>query len=48
LARVFDHPARRSVVIKDPDDIRLQFYVDRDWTPATFASISDETALDLL
>jgi catechol 2,3-dioxygenase len=46
--REVDHPARRSVVIKDPDGIRLQFYVDRDWTPATLASISDEMALDLL
>ena len=46
--REVDHPARRSVVITDPDGIRLQFYVDRSWTPETLASISDEAALDLL
>ena len=46
--REVDHPARRSIVIKDPDGIRLQFYVDRNWTPEILASISQETALDLL
>ncbi len=33
-----DHPARHSVCIKDPDGIRLQFYVNKDWRSATIES----------
>ena len=35
-----DHPARHSVVIQDPDGLRLQFFVNRDWTPPAIADAS--------
>ena len=46
--RIIDHPARRGVTITDPDGHRLQFFVNRDWTPAAIEAIDDETALYLL
>ena len=46
--RINDHPARRSVTIIDPDGIRLQFYVNRHWSPEAIEAIDDETALYLL
>ncbi len=46
--RVVEHAARRSVCILDPDGIRLQFYVNRNWTPETVASVDDDAALFLL
>jgi catechol 2,3-dioxygenase len=46
--RITDHPARRSVTILDPDGIRLQFYVNRDWAPDALMALDDETALHLL
>jgi catechol 2,3-dioxygenase len=48
LVRDISHPARRAVLIEDPDGLLLQFHVDRDWTPATIATISAEDALYLL
>jgi catechol 2,3-dioxygenase len=42
--RTVDHPARRSVSILDPDGIRLQFFVNRKWTPETIGSIDDAIA----
>ena len=46
--RVVEHAARRSACILDPDGIRLQFHVDRSWTPETVASVGDDAALYLL
>ena len=46
--QISDHPARRGVTIIDPDGIRLQFFVNRDWTPEVVKAIDDETALYLL
>ena len=43
-----DHPARRSVVIQDPDGLRLQFFVNRDWSAPVIGSASREEALYLL
>lgn len=43
-----DHPARRAVTIFDPDGIRLQFFVDREWQPARLSNLSLEQALALL
>ncbi len=45
VERDVDHPARRSVSIRDPDGLLLQFHVERDWTPATIATLDAETAL---
>lgn len=45
IERVVDHPARRSVSIRDPDGLLLQFHVTRDWTPATIATLDAATAL---
>lgn len=45
---ISDHPARRSVSIIDPDGIRLQFYVNRNWTPEVIETVDAEAALDLL
>jgi len=42
------HKARRAVVIEDPDGLKLQFYVNRDWTAETIATISFEDGLYLL
>ena len=44
IEREIDHPARRSVCIKDPDGLRLQFYVDREWEPEVIATVSVEDA----
>ena len=46
--RISEHPARRSVSIIDPDGLRLQFYVNRNWTPEVIETLDDETALHLL
>lgn len=42
------HPARRVVHITSPDGMRLQFYVNRDWSETTLAGLSDQEALYLL
>ena len=48
LERVVDHPARRAVMLRDPDGLRLQFYVNRRWRPEALAALDDDTALYLL
>lgn len=44
LEREVTHASRRAVCIKDPDGIRLHFYVNRDWTPRALADVDAETA----
>lgn len=46
--REVEHPARHSVCIKDPDGIRLQFFVDRQWIPEVVAGVGADEALYLL
>jgi catechol 2,3-dioxygenase len=46
--RIVDHPARRAVTIRDPDGIRLQFYVNRKWTPEVVRAVDAQTAPHLL
>jgi catechol 2,3-dioxygenase len=48
LERDIDHPSRRAVTVPDPDGIRLQFFVDRDWTARKLAGLSLADALYLL
>ena len=48
VERALEHAARRSVCIRDPDGIRLQFYVDRNWTSDALATLEDDAALFLL
>ncbi len=48
IERQIDHPCRRAVFLKDPDGIRLQFYVNRAWKPELIAALDPETALFLL
>ena len=48
VEREVDHPARRSVCIRDPDGLRLQFYVDRDWRPEVVAGVDPADAPYLL
>jgi catechol 2,3-dioxygenase len=48
VERVVDHVARKSVCILDPDGIRLQFYVNRNWSPQTIAGVDSESAAYLL
>lgn len=48
LERDIVHPARRAITIRDPDGIRLQFFVDRQWDPARLAGLSQDEALHLL
>ena len=45
--RIIDHPVRRAVTIRDPDGLRLQFFVNRQWTPQAAAAIDPATALYL-
>jgi catechol 2,3-dioxygenase len=48
LEREVDHPARHSVMIRDPDGLRLQFFVNRNWDAPTIAKARLEEALYLL
>ncbi len=48
VEREVDHPARHSVVIRDMDGLRLQFFVNRQWTPATIGKAAREDAPYLL
>lgn len=48
IERVMDHPARMTVTIKDPDGIRLQFYVNRNWRPDIIGTVVAEDAPYLL
>ena len=43
-----DSPVRRSVSIRDPDGLRLDFGVARNWTPAAINNLDSETALAIL
>ena len=43
-----DHPARHSVVIRDTDGLRLQFFVNRNWTPDVIGKATGEDVLYLL
>ena len=42
------HPARRALTILDPDMLRVQMYVNRDWHPSAIAQLDPELALRLL
>jgi catechol 2,3-dioxygenase len=48
VERDLSHPARRVVSIRDPDGIRLKFYVDRDWSADRLRGLDEETARFLL
>jgi catechol 2,3-dioxygenase len=48
VERELDHPARHSVMIRDPDGLRLQFFVNRNWSPDALKSLDKEQALYLL
>jgi catechol 2,3-dioxygenase len=48
LEREVEHPARHSVVIRDKDDLRLQFFVNRNWTSDAIGKVSPEDAPYLL
>lgn len=43
-----DHPARRSVFVRDPDGIRLQFNVTRDWRAENLERLTAQEALHIL
>ena len=45
--RIIDHPVRRAVTIRDPDGLRLQFFINRQWTPQAAAAVDAATALYL-
>lgn len=46
--RVVEHAARRSVSVLDPDGLRLQFFVNREWTPNAIRSVDEAAAPYLL
>jgi catechol 2,3-dioxygenase len=48
IEREVDHPARHSIMIKDPDGLRLQFFVNREWAPAVIAKADRDETLYLL
>jgi catechol 2,3-dioxygenase len=48
IVRQIDHPARRTVCLKDPDGLIIQFYANRDFRPETLAGVDEDTALYLL
>ena len=43
-----DHPSRRALTIIDPDRMRVQMYVNRDWRASNLAAVDPELALKLL
>jgi len=43
-----DHPSRRALTIVDPDNLRVQMYVNRNWRPSALAQIDPDLALKLL
>jgi len=43
-----NHSARHAVTILDPDNIRLQFFVNRKWEPTELEGLDFSTALKLL
>ena len=48
VEREIDHPARHSVMIRDPDGLRLQFFVNRNWTREALNSVRGGDAIFLL
>jgi catechol 2,3-dioxygenase len=48
IEREVDHPARHSVMIRDPDGLRLQFFVNRDWVAPVIAEAGRDESLYLL
>lgn len=42
-----DHPLRRVVYIRDPDGMRLQFFIDRDLSAAKWAQLDPQIAVHL-
>jgi catechol 2,3-dioxygenase len=48
VERLVDTPARRAATIIDPDGIRLQFFVNRRWTPEEVGKITTADAPYLL
>lgn len=48
VEREVDHPARHSIMIKDPDGLRLQFFVNRDWVPPVIAKVGRDESFYLL
>jgi catechol 2,3-dioxygenase len=48
VEREVDHPARHSITIRDPDGLRLQFFVNRDWAPPVIAKAGQDESLYLL
>jgi catechol 2,3-dioxygenase len=48
MEREVDHPARHSVVIRDLDGLRLQFFVNRNWDASTIAKARPDETLYLL
>ena len=42
-----DHATRRSIFLKDPDGIRMEFYVDRDAPVSTLGELEPGLALHL-
>lgn len=48
IEREIDHPARRSIVIKDPDGLLLQFFVNRNWSASELGSLSADEKLYML
>lgn len=48
IEKEVDHPARRALIIRDPDHLRLQMYVNRDWRRQTIEAVNPDLAIDLL
>lgn len=48
LEREVVHPARRTIAVRDPDGILLQFYVNSDWRAERLAGLDEDEALYLL
>ena len=42
-----DHPSRRAIVIRDPDGLRINFYVDRSATSPSEAAVTDANGIYL-
>ena len=48
VEREVDHPSRHSIVIRDPDGLRLQFFINRNWIAPVIGKANPDEALYLL
>ena len=48
IEKEVDHPARRALIVRDPDNLTLQMYVNREWRRQIIEAIDPAVAIDVL